>query len=396
MTRYLLLLLALVTTASCTEQLVTPGECPVLCPGGLPEVRDTVLTAVVGGDSAFTDYASRVNAATLMVSNGGTFGDTRALIRFLPRGDSVFAGDSLKPFTIDSVLLSVVLQERDTLVTNLSLDLYRLPASFDSLTTFEELDAGMTPAALLGTLEIADAARSGRLTLLFTGDDLERLEFSPRDSTRLVIGVRLRAPVPTGVYLGGLLGGDGTPLYQTFTDVEIADTLLQKPLLQRGVAQNLTLFGERPPVAPDLLAVGGPDASRALIRFPFPAYLRDSATIIRATLELIPDGEVYGIAGDSTRLDVRTVVADFGAKSVVNPNTIASGWIYPGSDTSRVEMANLVAQWQSSPQYPTAVRVQGGQEFGSFLAPRYRSTRISSASPRLRITYRLPYGTTGF
>jgi hypothetical protein len=393
--RLSLLCLGVILVTSCTERLTTPGGCPSLCPGGTPEFRDTVLTSMLEGDSAFTGYTSPTDATSLLLSNGGVLGESRALIRFIPRGDSVFAGDSLKPFTIDSVVLSVFLQARDTTVLGQKIDVYRLPPTFDSLTTFAELEAAMTPATLLRTIDVADAARSGRLEMKFAGADLAKLTYVPSDSTRLVLGLRLRAPAPAGMYLGAAAGGDATPLYRTFTDVDIADTLLQKPVLQRGVAQNITLWQSPSSDDPTLFRVGGFPAARGLIRFDVPRYLRDTATIIRATLEMVPDAPVYGIPGDSARMEVRALLADFGAKSVVEPTRVASAWFHPGVDTVRVEVVNVIRLWSGS-TFPTAIRVQLGQEWSSFLAPAFRSARSPNGGPRLRITYRTPAGPRAF
>lgn len=396
MKRLALLLFGVILVTSCTERLTTPGGCPSLCPGGAPEFRDTVLTAIFDRDSSFTGYSSLTDARSLLLSNGGELGESRALIRFLPRGDSVFAGDSLKPFTIDSVVLSVFLQARDTTVAGIKLDVHRLPATFDSLTTFAEIEAAMVPATLLRTIDVADAARDGRLEMLFTGDELSKLTFVPDDFTRLVLGVRLRAPSPAGVYLGGVAGGDATPLYRTFTQAEIADTALQKQVLQRGVSQNITLRDAPSPDDPSLLRVGGFPAARALIRFEVPRYLRDTATIIRATLELAPGAPIVGIPGDSARIDVRAILADFGAKSVVQPTQIASGWFVPGVDTVRIEVASVISLWLGGSTFPTALRVALGQEFASFLEPQFRSSRAPTGGPRLRITYRTPAGERAF
>ena len=395
MKRLSLLWLGVILVTSCTERLTTPGGCPSLCPGGTPEFRDTVLTSIVEGDSAFTGYSSPTDAASLLLANGGVLGESRALIRFIPRGDSVFAGDSLKPFTIDSVVLSVFLQARDTTVLGQKIDVYRLPATFDTLTSFADLEAAMVPATLLRTIDVADAARSGRLEMKFAGADLAKLTYVPTDSTRLVLGLRLRAPAATGMYIGGAAGGDATPLYRTFTNVNIADTLLRKPVLQRGVAQNLTVRNAPSPEDPTLFRVGGFPAARGLIRFDLPRYLRDTATIIRATLELVPDGPVVGIPGDSARMDVRALLADFGAKSVVEPTRVASAWFHPGVDTVRVEVVNVIRLWNNS-TFPTAIRVQLGQEWASFLAPAFRSARSPNGGPRLRITYRTPAGPRAF
>lgn len=397
MRRLLLGLVASTLLVGCTERLVAPGSCPPLCPGGVPEFRDTVLTAVVGGDSSFTGYTSFTDGASLLLSNGGPLGDARAVIQFIRRGDSVFAGDSLKPFTIDSVVLSVVLQARDTTATGLKIDVYRLPATFDSLSSFAELDAAMVPAQLLKTIDVADAARSGVLTMSFVGAaELAKLAFVPSDSTRLVLGLRLRANSPAGAYLGGLASGSSTPLYLTYTRVDLADTTRNRPILQRGVQENFTQFQGVVAPHPDLLRIGGWPAGRVLIRFPFPEYLRDSATIVRATLELTPEVAALGIPGDSARVDARILLADFGAKSVVDPSTGASAWVRPGTDTLRLDVAPLVARWQGDPDMPSAVRLGLGQEHASFLAPVFRSTRSAGTGPRLRITYRLPYGVRAF
>jgi hypothetical protein len=395
--RSLLPLLAVVAIATaCTEQLVTPGGCPELCPGGTPVIRDTLIAPIVGGDSTFFGYASLGSATALPVANGGALGDARAVIRFIPRGDSVFVSDTARSFTIDSVVISVVVSARDTTVSGLAMELYRLPATFDSTTTFAEVAEAMTPATLLRTVPIADAIRSERFPIVFQGPDLDLLAFGEADSTRLVVGVRLTGPVGAGAYLGAVAAGDATPLYVTYTDIGSTDTLIQKQPLQRGVEQNLTVISPATPVATDLLTVGGFPSARSFIRFDLPAFLRDSATIVRATLELIPDRPLVGIPGDSARIDVRGLLADIGAKSVVLPTRVASVWVHPGDDTVRIELSSIAQLWQGVDALPAAIRLSHGQEYASFLTPQFRSSVSLSGRPQLRITYRPPYAVEAY
>ena len=393
-----LALLAIVglVAAGCTEQLVTPGGCPELCPGGLPEIRDTVLMPVEDGDSTFYGYASLIDGTALPIANGGALGVSHALIRFIPRGDSVIVADTSRAFTIDSVVVSVVVLARDTTLGGLGLEFYRMPASFDSTTTFAELEAEMTPEHLLREVPVGDAVRSERFPVTFSGAELDKLTFAPEDSTRLVIGVRLTGPAGAGAYLGAVNGGDATPLFVTYTDIGVADTAIQKQPIQRGVQQNVTVHAAATPTSATLLTVGGFPAARSFLRFELPDYLRDSATIVRATLELIPDGPTVGIAGDSARIDARGLLADIGAKSVVLPDRLASTWITPGADTVRLELTRIAVLWQGSDPLPAAVRLSHGQEYSSFLAPRFRGTRSGTGQPRLRITYRPPYALEGF
>lgn len=382
--------------AGCTERLTSPGNCPALCPGGSLDVRDTILDAVVGGDSSFTGYRSVTDPLSLLVSDGGTLGETRSVIRFIGRGDSVLVADTLRPFTTDSVVISIFLQARDTTVSPLFLDLYRLPAAFDTAATFAELDAAMTPDKLLRTVEIVDSARSGRYPIVFKDAELDKFTFAPEDSTRLVVGLRLRSATPAGAYFGASLSGDGTPLYITYTAVDVPDTALQHAPLQRSVADNWNVSSGAAPPDPDRLRIGGFPAARSLLRFALPEYLRDSATIVRATLELVPVAPRTGIPGDSARIDAFGLLADIGAKSPINSARSASTWIHPGSDTIRVDMANLVELWQGSAPLPSAIRVQLGQEGASFLAPLLGSSRSATSRPRLRISYRTPYALEGF
>ncbi|HRP07297.1 MAG TPA: hypothetical protein PLL69_02315 [Gemmatimonadales bacterium] len=390
------LLLGAVLLLGCTERLVTPGSCPTHCPGGFPEFRDTVITAIAELDSSFTGYSSIGGATSLMLSNSDELGESDALIRFPSRGDSVLAGDSLKPFTVDSVVLTLALQQRDTTVGGLILDIYRLPATFDTLTSFDAIREEMVADNLLRSLSIPDAAREGAFNLLFEGAELGRFSYTPDDSTRLVLGIRLRSSAPTGLYLGAASSGSGTSLYRTYVQAEIADTALQSQVVQRGALFNRSVRRYPEVHDPDLLHVGGDLSARTLIRFEFPDYLRDSASIVRATLELAAESPLIGIPGDSAQLDVRSLVADFGAKSAVNPNFLASGWMYPGDQAVEVEVTGLIALWQTNGLQRQGLRVQHSLEHSSFITPAFQSTRKGSAPPRIRITYRPLGGLGGF
>ena len=93
-----------------------------MCPGGEIVVFDTVLTPVQGADSSHAGYASPLSAVSLLLSNGGDLGDSRALVRFIPRGDTLILDDTTRSFTVDSALITLFLQARDTTVGGLALD----------------------------------------------------------------------------------------------------------------------------------------------------------------------------------------------------------------------------------------------------------------------------------
>jgi hypothetical protein len=149
---------------------------------------------------------------------------------------------------------------------------------------------------------------------------------------------------------------------------------------------------QTPTIDPELLTVGGVPSSRVLLRFPWPARLRDSATIVRATLELVPAQPITGVRNETASLDVRGLATDFGAKSPVEPSSLGSLTLpFSSSDTVRVEIANVVRFWQGGLR-PPATFLSIAPEVETFSRAVFGSSR-SGAPPRIRINYlpRFPF-----
>lgn len=397
MKRWSLVVMAIVLFASaCTQKLTTPGDCPALCPGGQSTFRDTVLTAEVGLDSSYSGYSSVLDAVGLLASSGGGYGQSRTVVKFLRRGDSITVRDTSRTFTIDSAVVQVTLQQRDLTVTDLVLEFYRLPRSIDSTASFATIDGLMTPGNLLGEIAVPNSVAAGLQQLTLRGADLAKLAFVESDTTTLVVGVRMRASGPGAVRFGSLLSGAESPLFATFVHANIADTALQRQVINRNPAVNLTVRPPEPPAGPEVLTIGGFPASRAFLRFTLPPYLRDSASIIRATLELTTSEPTFSIPGDSTFLDARAVLSDFGPKSPVTANAFGSTVVKPGMSLFSIEMVPVVQLWQGSAPLPSIVRLGITSEGATFLRPLIRSTRAAVGRPQLRLTYRLPFAFEGF
>jgi hypothetical protein len=127
-----------------------------------------------------------------------------------------------------------------------------------------------------------------------------------------------------------------------------------------------------------------------------PPQLRDSATIVRATLELIPAHPLLGLPGDRATIDARAVLADLGAKSPVTTDArfIVTDTLPQGSsDTLRLEVTRLVRLWQSATDRPPAIFLILHPEAATFTRPTFGSTHAGSpvGPPRLLITYQLPF-----
>lgn len=384
--------------SACTERLTTPGTCPSLCPGGEVTVRDTVIDVTFASDSSLGGFNGPTDATALLLSTGATLGESRAVVRFARRGDSLFVRDSVRTFTVDSAEIVLYLVQRDTTISGMAVDVFRLPRTVDTLTTLAELDPYFTPDALLFSAAIVDSARSGPLPFAFQGVNLGKVAFTPADSTELVIGLRLRTTTTTNgaLRMGALRAGALAAAFISYVDIGVTDTTIRKQSIVRSPARDFTV---RPPTTTPgstVLTVGGFPSKRAFMRFALPPFLRDSATIIRATLEMDGVAPVAGLPGDSVRIDVRGLLADFGVKSPIVGDRGATTFMRNGEQDLSVDVTSLVTLWQGATPLPAALRLELGSEWSSFLQPAFFSSQSASGGPKIRITYRPPFPFQGF
>lgn len=384
-----------VVLAGCQEKLTSPGDCPALCPGGQPQVFDTVLTPMVGTDSSFSGYIAPSAAAALLVSNGLQGSEERAIVRFTRRSDSVSVAGVMSPYTIDSVAFGFTLVARDTTITGLKVELYRLPPAIDSSTTFAAVDPAFVAGNLVATVNVPDSVKTGAIRTVLQGADLARVQITAADTGVLALGVRIDAPTPTGVRLGAVAVGTGAT-FVTYGTVQIQGTTKPSTLsLTPGFNSSITAATQVEDST--LLAVGGAPSSRALLRFVLPERLRDSATLVRATLELTPVSPISGLPTDPARLQARAVLADLGAKSPVNSavSQVPVDTLQIGATTVGVEAVRLVELWLGPSPRPSALVLSLAPvlEAASFTRPVFYSTRAADPAvrPRLHISYLLPF-----
>ncbi len=385
----LLLAAVVIALAACQEDLTTPGNCPGLCPGGSPLVFDTVITPAFGTDSSFRGFITGIQSLALLVSDGLPAGDARGWLIFTPVGDSLDIGGVRQTFRFDSALVSINLLGRDTTSRNLRLLYYRLPGLIDSAITFPDLDSLFTPDRLIDSLPIHDSLRVGLLELRLRDSlPLSRLRTAPEDSGFVTIGFRAHADGPTGVRLESprITTGLG-PIFTLFVrGTETNDTTF---------FQNQTLAGgfvlENPDMEEmgDTLAVGGVPSARTILRYSLPPFIRDTASIVRALLELDPAGPATGLAGDPSALEARGLVADFGGKSVANALPVAQIALEAGAaDPLVMDVLQIVRGWRGGTVAQGFVLALA-PEAATFNRLRFRSTR-TGGGPTLRITYVLP------
>ncbi|HZI72832.1 MAG TPA: hypothetical protein VFD73_02210, partial [Gemmatimonadales bacterium] len=200
----------------------------------------------------------------MLVSNGGI--EQRAIMRFPRRSDSVGVRDTLRAYAIDSVGLAFTVVARDTNLSGDQLEVYRLPTTIDSTTTSVQTDSAFLPQNLVVTIPIPDSVKTGVVRTLLQGPDLAKVAIAPADSGVLALGVRLIAPLATGVRLGAL--GSTAPAFVTYATLDVPDTGTAK-LRSFPLSPSFSTF--LPPIQqPDdsnLLNVGGEPSARVLMRF---------------------------------------------------------------------------------------------------------------------------------
>jgi hypothetical protein len=398
-------LLLAAAIAACQEQLTSPADCPALCPGGTSEVFDTIVPALQDRDSSFptfqdraSGYVDRGKGTALLVSNGFAPSEDRAVYRFAPRAGAVVLRDTLRAYTVDSVLMSMTLTARDTLVNGLKIYLYRLPPpeTVDSTRTFADIDPLLTDINLLiDSIAVPDSVNAGAITTMLRGADVAKLGLAPGGDSVLAVGLRIAAESPTGIRVGALGSNTGAS-YTSYLTLDVPDTgAARKQSMNRSTAFNT--FVTQNPVVPDdtLLTVGGEPSSRALLRFGLSKEFLDSSTIVRATLELTPVRPILGLPTDPSALQTIAVVGDLGAKSPLTTDvTFIRQDTLPAvqSDTVRLEVTRLVQLWQSARERPQSIFLRLLPEASTFARAVFHSTRShvpegTLVSPRLRITY---------
>ena len=395
MIRWIVFLASVLILAGCEEELTVPGQCPELCPGGQPVVLDTILFATEGSDTAFFGYTDRSSVSSLLISDGLAAGEARAWVRFPKRSDSVTVGGIVRSYKVDSVVFTVNLVARDTLVHGLKLIAHRVPLTWDTLTTFADVEAALTPEAIIDSVAVPDTLKSGpvRLTIV---DSTTLANLIPEgDSGIIALGFRIRADEPTGIRIGAVAGASGAAGFATFVIAdEVADTSLQKQTLSVSAGANFFVRNNDIVTAdPDLLYAGGVPSYRSIMRFELPPIIKDSAArLVRATLELTPDVPLAGLRGDRAAIDIAGVTKDIGAKSPAAQGSAATGLI-PEDGTANmigVDMRTVVERMRGPAGLPQTILIGLAPEGGSFYLPVFKSTRSPEGKPRLRLTYMLP------
>jgi len=411
--RRLALVGAVLLVAACVERLAAPASCPDFCPSGQITIVDTLLTSSIHRDSSYRGYLLAYQSALMLAAHLPGATDTldgRPIFRINGYGArmALTAADTGAILGADSARLQLYVVRRDSATRNLRLQLYRLPITIDTGTTFGALVAPFTDS-LVRTVNIDTLlAQPGRKDTV-TGDsvvvdsanhrlvlslklDTAAARYIPTDSGTVSYGIRIAADTLASIAFGkGAFG----PSLQWYLRVDSLGTpVARKP---GALGARLASFVFAPPPAPidSTLAVGGVPSAHSLLRVVFPKVIRDSSQIIRATLYLVPAVPARGTPADSFVVEARNVLADFGAKSPIDLLLGDSAMIHPGAtDTVKIEVTNLLQQWAADSTRPTVLLLRPEREAQIFGEIRFYPSLATAFRPTLQITFvrRFPFG----
>jgi hypothetical protein len=415
------------TLAACTEDATAPGRCPAFCPGGQIQLVDTVLY-VISRDSSFVGYVQADSSALMLAVNA--FGlDSRPIFLLGPVAAHAIISTTDTGYTnaisVDSATLTLNLVRRDTLATNLRLNLYRLPTTIDTSATLASLSGPFTDSllrslnldsirALAGGVDsVAGDSVTGTDSLhiglrVVIHLDSAQANYVAADSGRSAFGIRITADSLASVAFTSVQGGAG-PVLTWWGTFDSAGTNVHRSMGAGANVFNSSVSNVSAPVLDSNLLVGGVPSARSLLRFAIPRSIRDSTQVVRATLLLFPVTAPVGVPTDSILLNVARISTDIGAKSPCVP--VPAVCAFPGlgdssvlvstgvpighGDTIATDITLILHAWQGDTLAPQALMLSQSPEGGNLVSLRINSSRTTAFRPALHLTYvpRYRFGT---
>lgn len=410
MLRFHLLLATIVVPlgSACTESIDGGAACPLLCPGGENQFRDTIVD-VVTLDTTVGDFPTSRLLGQLLLANRGDTVQTSVVVRYdvVPttfrfNGD----GDTVAITSIDTAWIHFMLDKSESRgdgpVTIEAFDVDT--AASDSVAAV--VQSLFRPDRLLGSVVVTPSSAGDSLRVPLDG---AKLVSRIQEHSRVRVGLRMSSGgqlVMESLVLGTSLitlnfdpGGD--TLYSPIrtlplTVMDGATTEQQYAYMAYNIIDRMS---EPAPIGQ--LQIGGIPAKRIYMKFDLPRYYLDSATIVRAELLLSQIPTPYGLPGDSARIETLipaagNVVTDL--RRVLDMATL--GYYYGLTPTSTaavntgqvvINVLDAVRGWPATPpSVPRALGLSMQNEGISPLDVRFYSVNgapNAALRPRLRITY---------
>lgn len=393
---------------ACSETLESRIGCPELCPDQGIDVINITIDPVVFDTAVRAEGPFGGEPFMLLASRGDTL-DSRVIVRFdsLPERFRATPGDSTtSPITaVTDAYLQLRLELTEKQIgTSLTVSAYDVDTDGND-TSVAALTPLFTDARLIGSQQVASADLTDSLRI-------------PLLNSSVLAKAQAKEPLRIGLRITGSTGQfhvrsleAGAPPVLSFR--VSADTLVPRVSVfpmsrtpedsidQRATLSDFHLLVRTPPPgSPQALLVGGLPSRRTYMRFLIPSSILDSASVIRATLQLeqIPNTGL----GPRDTVYVVTHIA-IGGKVITDPEQAAR--LFAASELTRIDTLRVAANasgireidiapvlriWraQGDTLGPRALILRNGREGVSAAQAWFTNTEsVTGIRPRLRISY---------
>jgi hypothetical protein len=384
-------------TLACAENITVPGVCPDYCPADSLTLVDTVLTGILVADTSVRGFNTVSSLGYLLAGDQDSLRTLSYLryqslpTRWVPGGTDT---TSIAIGAIDSIIMQVRLDGRDTAVGNLRLLVYRAPFTLDTNTlNFDTLAQFAVDSLLLDSIAVPDSVGAGIIRQVVPVS-----AFAPDttlDSNRIALVIDARGSAPTTVTMASTQVGLGPRLLFYVRGAPPNDS--QTTVLQTVPDWDTFARTPEPPVGMTPgVRVGDAPAARAMLFIALPSYFLDSVTIVRAQLEMRLARPAAGRPGEGFLLRAMPVLRYFGGKSIIVGDTTTYGTAFlTAGDTGTVtfEIARPLRLWRGIPadSLPRVLMVRNRFEAFSLGAFEGIGSAGGSDAPRLRLTFIRPF-----
>jgi hypothetical protein len=391
--------------AACTETLDTSVGCPDLCSDQSGGIQTVTIDAVVL-DTTVSALTGQGTENSMLVATRGDTVDSRAVVRF----DSIPARYTRSTADTTTTAITTVDSARIRFRIDTTGAKFPGPVTIEAYDVDSDAPDSLTSAvvALFTTNQLITSKTFAAGDLKDTVDiEIPGSAILARLGQRLRLGLRAVSPAGSVQFrIFSVESGLAEQLYfRANPDTTIKPISLipysKTPANQPAIAARLsdyTVLVKGPPPAPaGSLDVGGLPARRIYMRFNVPAFLADTAEIVRASLLMTQRPDRSLDPGDTVRIVAHVSLA---ANAVTDLSRAAQITAQTSLDTLRVapgdsgvkllEVAQVVSLWrtQQVDKTPRAIVLVSGTEGQAPLRALFFSIEAApELRPRLQISY---------
>jgi hypothetical protein len=391
--------------AACTESLETNVGCPDLCSNQSGGIETITIDPVVL-DTTVSALAGQGTENSMLIATRGDTVDSRAVIRF----DSIPA--RYTKTTVDTATTAITTVDSARIRFRIDTTGAKFPGPVTIEAYDVNTDAPDSVVAAVVALFTPDRLITSKTFAVADLKDTVTIELPPsailsRLGQRLRIGLRAVSPagsvqfriwaVESGLAEQIYFRAEPDTLVRPIQLAPYSKTPANQPAIASSLSDYTVLVKGPAPAPPGSLDVGGLPARRVYMRFNVPAFISDTAEIIRASLLMTQRPDRTVDPKDTVRIVAHVSLATVAvtdltrAAQITAQTSLDTLRVAPGdSGVKLLEVAQIIGLWrtQKVAQTPRAMVLVSGTEGQAPLRAIFFSMEAApELRPRLRISY---------